>query len=132
MSEMDKRKLRLILLLVVGAFVLTIGIKAATIYSAPLSYAAWWDFWAETCFGKTGESLTSEEEQYITETFWDTSVEEQVAFARQLDLEERNAEFTAWLLKWIAKPFGLFAILTAALVASRIISQRIRPPSSPS
>ena len=50
-------------------------------------------------------------------------------------LEGRNAAFIAWLVKpvkWVAIGFGLFAILTAALVVSRMISNKTRPPSGPS
>jgi hypothetical protein len=130
---MDKRKLRLILLAVVGIIILVIGIKAAMIYSGPLSWAAWWDYEAKYWFGKSAASLTSEEEAYIREFSIQSLIpfEQQVEFARQLDLERRTAEFTAWLVKWVVIPIGLFAILTAALVVSRVISNRLRPPSNP-
>lgn len=91
---MNKRKLLLILLGIVGIMVLVIGIKAAIIYGAPMP---WLDPWNEPA--------------------------------------RRNAEFVAWLVKpvkWVAIGFGLFAILTAALVVSRMISNKTRPPSGPS
>jgi len=39
-------------------------------------------------------------------------------------LAGRNTEFTAWIVKWIVGPFCLFLILTAALVASRVILKK--------
>lgn len=39
-------------------------------------------------------------------------------------LEGRNAKFTAWIVNWVVKPVGLFAILTAALVVSRVILKK--------
>lgn len=45
----------------------------------------------------------------------------QYGFQQSVILKGRNAEFTAWIVKWIVRPVGLFAILTAALVVSRVI-----------
>ena len=125
---MDRRRLRIIALLVVGIIVLVIGVRAITIYSGPVSWAAWWDVAAEIFFDKSGEDLTYDESDWIKRNLYDGQEAEAEAFARRLDLERRNAEFRDWLLQWIVRPLGLFAILTAALVASRLILSRSRPP----
>ena len=85
---MDKRKLRLVLLGVVGIIILVIGTKAAIIYGEPMPS------WA------------------------------QYADIQSAILAMRNAEFTTWIVNWIVKPVGLFAILTAALVVSRVILKK--------
>jgi len=85
---MDKRKLRLILLGVVGILVLVIGIKAAMIYGEPMPW------WAQD------------------EAMWSHVI------------EWRNEVFSEWIIKWIVRPLGLFLILTAALVVSRVILKK--------
>ena len=131
-ADMDRRKLRIIVLVVAGIIVLVVGVRAATVYSGPLSWEAWWDVHAEVCFGKSGESLSWEETRYIGERYYNGREAEAAVLARRLDLEKRNAEFSDWLLRWVVRPIGLFAILTAALVVSRLLSDRIRRPPVPS
>lgn len=87
---MDKSKLRLIILAVVGIIVLVIGIKAAMIYSEPMPS------WAQD------------------------------ADIQSVILAGRNKEFTAWLVKWVVIPVCAFIILTGAIVASRLILNRIK------
>jgi len=87
---MDKRKVQIIAIGVVGILVLVIGIKAAMIYSAPIP----WSYQAEPY--------------------------------RSLIIEARNTAFSEWIITWILKPLGLFLILTAALVASRVILNKTR------
>jgi ABC-type transport system involved in multi-copper enzyme maturation permease subunit len=96
MGKMDKRKLRLVLLGVLGIIILVIGIKAVMIYGEPMPS------WAQ-----------------------DELIQSAI-------LVGRNTEFTEWIVKWIVIPFCIFLILTAALVVSRVISNKIRPPSGPS
>lgn len=89
----DKRKIRLVLLAMVGVIVLAIGIKAAVIFLEPMD-------------------LYLPSSQHL----------------RELELARRTAELHAWVLRWIIRPVGLFVILTAALVVSRLILSRSRPP----
>ena len=113
---MDKRMLCLILLGIVGILILVIGIKAATIYiDPPLSETR--DRVAQSIFGKNYNQLTIIEQNIVDFSTSPPSI------------QAKNAQFTRWLVTWIVKPLGLFAILTAALVASRLIVDKIRPPS---
>jgi hypothetical protein len=43
---------------------------------------------------------------------------------RSAVLAGRSTEFTRWIVKWVVWPFCLFFILTAALVASRVILKK--------
>ena len=113
---MDKRMLCLILLGIVGILILVIGIKAATIYiDPPLSETR--DRVAQSIFGKNYNQLTIIEQNIVDFSTSPPSI------------QAKNAQFTRWLVTWIVKPLGLFAILTAALVAGRLIVDKIRPPS---
>jgi len=115
---MDKRMLCLILLGIVGILILVIGIKAATIYiDPPLSETR--DRVAQSIFGKNYNQLTIIEQNIVDD--FSTSPP---------SIQAKNAQFTRWLVTWIVKPLGLFAILTAALVAGRLIVDNIRPPST--
>ena len=116
---MDNRKLRLILLGIVGVIILVIGIGAANIYTYP-SLSETRDSVAQSFFGKDYDQLTITEQSIVD------------SLIRPPSIQARNAQFTQWLLKWIVRPVGLFAILTAALVASRLILDKTRPPSTPS
>lgn len=49
----------------------------------------------------------------------------------QWALSQKHALFTTWLMKWIILPIGSFVILTAALVVSRLMTDKTRPPSDP-
>jgi hypothetical protein len=121
---MDKRKLRLILLGIVGIIILVIGIGAAKIYSQP--------------------PFSKEARDTVSQAFYDKNYDELNDYGKAevdsflappLSMQEKNAQFIQWLakpVKWVAIAFGLFAILTAALVVSRVISNKIRPPSGPS
>jgi uncharacterized protein YpmB len=121
---MDKRKLRIILLVVVGVIILIIGIGAANIYSKP-------------------GPLDKVRDQ-VAQHFYDRNYDELDAYEKaQIDslvggppsIQEKNGQFTQWLLKWlkwVGISLGLFLILTAALVASRLILNKIKPPSAPS
>jgi len=113
---MDKRMLCLILLGIVGILILVIGIKAATIYiDPPLSETR--DRVAQSIFGKNYNQLTIIEQNIVDFSTSPPSI------------QAKNAQFTRWLVTWIVEPLGLFAILTAALVAGRLIVDKIRPPS---
>jgi hypothetical protein len=113
---MDKRKLRLILLGIVGVIILVIGIGAANIYiERPVSKEVKNNV-SQAFYGKNYDELN------------DLAKAEVDSFFRAPSIQEKNAGFTAWLLKWIVKPIGLFAILTAALIVSRLVLNKIRPP----
>ena len=125
---MDKRKLRLILLGAVGVLILVIGIAAAGVYfgtdpemaEIQKNYAKsyGYDKWADL-------PETKDDNLYVSkERFYELRPD-----LLRPNLEKKNAQFTKWIVTWIVKPIGLFAILVAALVVSRIIYNRIRPPS---
>jgi hypothetical protein len=120
---MDKRRLRLILLVVVGIIILVIGIGAAKIYSTP---------------SVSKEALNVVSQQVFHKNYDELAFYEQLIvgghFPPLPTMHEKNVQFTQWLvkpLKWVAIAFGLFAILTAALVVSRLILNKTRPPSTP-
>ena len=48
----------------------------------------------------------------------------------QWALEQKHAIFTTWLMKWIILPIVAFVTLTAALVVSRLITDKTKPPPS--
>ncbi len=87
---MDKRKIQIIVIGVVGILVLVIGIKAAMIYGEPIPS------WAQD------------------------------ELMRSVIVQARNISFNEWIIKWIVRPLGLFLILTGAIVASRVILNKIR------
>lgn len=121
---MDRRKLRLILLVIVGFVILVVGIGAASIYSKPTVSRQAQDNVSQALYGKDYDELDFYDKAMVDSHFgWLPSI------------QDRNTEFKQWLvkpLKWVGIAFGLFAILTAALVVSRVISNRIKPPSNPS
>jgi len=122
---MDKRKLRLILLVIVGIVILIIGIKASMIYSQPRISKEALNRASQTLYGKSWDAL-DDVGQFLVWTSFPYGYS---------TIEAQNAEFKEWLvkpLKWIGIGFCIFLILTAALVVSRVISNRIRPPSNPS
>ena len=120
---MDKRKLRLVLLAVIGIIILVVGIGAAHIYNPSASSEALNEV-SQFFYDKDYNELDNYEKATIDSLFGSPSI------------QARNAQFREWLVKWIAKPLGIFfaatAVLTAALVLSRVISNKIRPPSGPS
>ena len=124
MGKMDKRKLRLVLLGVLGIIILVIGIGAAHIYTNSPSLEARNQV-SQFFYGKNYNELNSYEKSEV-----DSLLE------LPPDIQQQNSQFREWLVKWIAKPLGIFfaatAVLTAALVLSRVISNKIRPPSGPS
>jgi hypothetical protein len=117
---MDKRKLRLILLGIVGIIILVIGIGAVTIYAKPSISMERKNAVSQLFYNKNYNELNNDDKAFVDSLFSPPSI------------EEKNAQFTQWLVKWIVKPVGLLAILTAALVASRLILNKIKPPSAPS
>jgi len=114
---MDKRKLRLILLGVVGVLILVIGIAAASIYfgtnPAQDTYAQAWGYesWATLPEGDANTAGTR-------------------AHFNEFNL--MSSLLTKWIVTWIVKPIGLFAILVAAIVVSRVVWDKTRPPSDSS
>ena len=121
---MDKRKLHLILLGVVGVIILVIGIGAVNIYSQTFPRGTR-DSLSQGYYDRNYDELSRYQKGIVDEDL--------VRLGLQLSIEEKNAQFKQWLvkpLKWIGIGFGIFLILTAALVVSRVISNRIRPPSS--
>jgi len=98
-NEMDKRKLLLILLGVVGAIILIVGIGAARIYTKL-------GFWESQYKFNSGGVFS-------------------LADVRAMGTQMQNEEFADWILKWVVKPFSLFLVLTAAIVASQIIWKRV-------
>jgi hypothetical protein len=121
---MDKRKLRLILLGIAGILILVIGIGAAHIYTNSPSLDARNQV-SQLFYGKNYDELNSYAKSEVDSLL-----------GVPPDIQQQNAQFREWLVKWIAKPLGIFfaatAVLTAALVLSRVISNKIRPPSGPS
>ena len=121
---MDKRKLRLILLGIAGILILVIGIGAAHIYTNSPSLEARNQV-SQLLYSKNYDELNSYAKSEV-----DRLLE------MPPDIQQQNAQFREWLVKWIAKPLGIFfaatAVLTAALVLSRVILNKIRPPSGPS
>lgn len=118
---MDKRKFRLILLGIVAIIILVIGIGAANIYTQSVSKEAR-DTISQYLYGRDYDQL-SDEQRSIIDTLTPPA-----------SMHEKTVRFREWLvkpLKWIGIGFGIFLILTAALVVSRVISNRIRPPSNP-
>jgi hypothetical protein len=116
---MDKRKLRLILLGIAGIIILVIGIGAVNIYTQTASKEAR-DSASEYLYGRDYDELSDAQRATIDVLISSPS------------MHEKNAQFREWLvkpLKWIGIGFGTFLILTAALVVSRVISNRLRPPS---
>lgn len=121
---MDKRKFRLILLGIAGILILVIGIGAAHIYTNSPSLDARNQV-SQLFYGKNYDELNSYAKSEVDSLL-----------GVPPDIQQQNAQFREWLVKWIAKPLGIFfaatAVLTAALVLSRVISNKIRPPSGPS
>jgi Trk-type K+ transport system membrane component len=116
---MDKRKLRLILLMVVGVIILVIGIGAATIYTQTVSKQVR-DEVSQYFYGRDYDSLSDEQRTRID------------ILTPPQSVHEKNAQFRQWLVKWVAIPFCAFLILTGAIVASRVILDRTRPSSGSS
>lgn len=116
---MDKRKLRLILLVVVGIIVLVIGIGAANIYTNS-SFRDPRNEVSQYFYSKNYDQLNASEKATI-DSLCPTS---------SIDL--KNAQFRQWLVKWVVIPFCVFLILTGAIVASLVIWNKTRPPSGPS
>jgi len=124
---MDKRKLRLIVLGMLGVIILVIGIGAARIYTQEYSMEMK-DYMSDFLYGRDYNELSHDEQVRVDETLHNLG-------SRRMSTAEKNEQFQQWLatpLKWIGIGFGLFLILTAALVVSRVISNRMRPPSGPS
>jgi hypothetical protein len=121
---MDRRKLRLILLGIAGILILVIGIGAAHIYTNSPSLDARNQV-SQLFYGKNYDELNSYAKSEVDSLL-----------GVPPDIQQQNAQFREWLVKWIAKPLGIFfaatAVLTAALVLSRVISNKIRPPTGPS
>jgi hypothetical protein len=114
----NKRVLRLVVLGVVGVIVLTIGIGAAHIYTQDVSKATR-ETISQSFYGRNYDQLNDNDRAWVD------------AVCPPQSLQEKNAQFRAWLvkpLKWIGIGFGIFLILTAALVASRLILNRTKSP----
>ena len=122
---MDKRKLRLILLGIAGIIILVIGIAAANIYfGTDREVAELQDTFALVFHGKSSWNELTDSQKA---EFWELRPD-----LLRPDLGRRNAQFTKWIVTWVVMPLGLFAILTAAIIASRVIYNRFRPPSGSS
>lgn len=126
---MDKRKLRLVLLGAVGILLVVLGTGALKVYSSqPSLNEMKYHIIADT-FGQEYETLSETTKARLAEEREEESFTD---MARREIVKKANREFAQWSIKWVVKPFGLFLILTAALVVSRVISNKIRPPSGPS
>ena len=124
---MDKRKLRLILLAVVGVIILVMGIGAANIYTQPFSREVR-DAMSQHLYDRNFNELSHGEQVVVDRNLSNLG-------SRRLSIGEKNAQFREWLVKivkWVMIALCAFLILTAALVASRVISNKIKPPSGPS
>jgi hypothetical protein len=121
-GEMDKRKLRLILLGIVGIIILVIGIGAANIYiERPISKEVKNEV-SQAIYGKNYDELNDYAKAAV----------DSLLSGPPPSMQEKNAQFRQWLVKWVVIPFCVFLILTAALVASRVILNKSRPPPGPS
>ena len=119
---MDKRKLRLVLLGVAAVTILVIGMGAANIYTDSSVSDPRNDV-SQILYGRYYDYLSDSEKAAVD------------SLGLQSSIDLKNAQFEQWLvrpLKWIGIGFGIFVILTAALVVSRVISNRLRPPSGSS
>lgn len=120
---MDKRKLRLVLLGLAGAIILVIGIGAAAIYLGTCPEVVQIQ---ENYAQAYGYDTWSELPKDLQGRFYELRPD-----LRSPGLVHKNARFTSWFITWVVRPLGLFVILTAALVVSRVISNKLRPPSNP-
>jgi len=110
----DTRKLRLILLGIVGVIILVIGIGAASIYvERPASKDA------RNAVSQILYRLNYDELSDYAKAEVDSFLSVSSPSA-----EEKNALFRQWLVKWVVIPLCAFLVLTAALVASRIVLRR--------
>jgi len=101
---------------------LVIGIGAVKIYSTPSVSLEAQDRVAQVLYNKNYDELG-----YYGKVIVD------IHFPSLPTIHEKNTQFKEWLvmpLKWIVKPLGIFflltAILTTALVVSRMISNKIK------
>lgn len=46
--------------------------------------------------------------------------------SRRMSIAEKNEQYEQWLVKWVVIPVCAFIILTGAMVASRLILDRMR------
>jgi flagellar basal body-associated protein FliL len=118
----NKGILRLVLVAVVGVIILTIGIGAARIYTQNKSNTDK-ERISQSWYGVSYDRLDDIRKAWIDSA------------TPPLTIQEKNAQFRAWLvkpLKWIGIGVGIFVVLTAALVASRLILNKTKspPPSS--
>jgi len=110
--------------MVVGVIILVTGIGAANIYGQPPYPKEARDAVAQSFYQRNYDELSDYGKAQVDS--W---------LAPPLSMQEKNAQFARWLvkpLKWIGIGFGIFLILTAALVVSRVILDKTRPPSSSS
>lgn len=115
---MDRRKSRLIIIGVVGVLVLIIGIGAARIYTQTYSIELR-DLMSDLYYNRNYSDLTHDEKDTI-----DRALRE--ARSRQISIGEKNEQFREWVVRWVVIPVCAFIILTGAMIASRLILDRIR------
>lgn len=115
---MDRRKSRLIIIGVVGVLVLIIGIGAARIYTQTYPMEAR-DSIADLYYNRNYSELTADEKAIVDGRLRDLG-------AGPISIAEKNEQFREWLVKWVVIPVCAFIILTGAMVASRLILDRIR------
>jgi len=102
---------------------LVIGIGAAVIYLGTCPEVAEIQERYAYSRGKSSWSELTREEQ---QDFWRLRPD-----LRDPGLAHKNARFTSWFINWVVRPIGLFAILTAALVVSRLVWHGVkRPPGA--
>lgn len=114
---MDRSKIRLIIIGLVGVLVLIVGIGAARIYTQTYTMEGR-DNIAEFYYNRSYNELAHDEKAIVDGRLHELGAGKSIA--------EKNEEFGQWLVKWVVIPVCAFIILTGALVASRLILDRTR------
>jgi len=120
---MNRRKIRLVLLGLAGVIILIIGVGAARIYTD----------------SSIGDPRNEVSQHFYGKNYDQLSVGEKTAIDRLgllSGIEVRNNRFRewlgAWFVRWVVIPFCAFLVLTAAIVASRLILNKPKPPPNSS
>jgi len=119
---MKSRWKRYALLAVLGfsaVMILTVGIGAARIYTSP-DPTGTRDYFSRVLFDKSYAQLTSIERAELDELFPPPTVEQRHRLFR-----DWLSDLNQWVVRWVVRPLGIFLIVTAALVVSRLILRRV-------
>lgn len=114
-----KRYAALAVLVLSAAMILTIGVGAARIYTSSDPTGMREQF-CRAVYDKSYAQLTSIERARIDEVFPPPTMKE-----RDNAFRSWLSDLNQWVIRWIVKPLGVFLIITAALVVSRLILRRV-------